>query len=418
MRRLVFLVPVALVFMPRAALAQGPPLGPEFRVNTYTTGEQAHPSVAVDTLGNLVVVWQSYGQDGLGYGIYGQRYASSGASLGPEFRVNTYTPFKQDDPSVAADASGNFVVVWRSLSPAAGYDILGQRYASSGAPLGPEFRVNTYTLNYTAHASAAADASGNFVVVWQSLTQDGSSYGVFGQRYASSGGALGPEFRVNTYTTGAQYSPYVAADTSGNFLVVWQGAGQEGPGSTGVFGQRYASSGAPVGPEFRVNTYTTEYQGASSVAADASGNFIVVWRSDDQDGSLRGIFGQRYASSGTLLGPEFRVNTYTTGNQGGPSVAADSSGDFVVLWQSLGQDGSQYGVFGEHYTGSGAPLGPEFLVNTYTTNHQSLSSVAADASGNFVVVWQSEGQDGSVRGIFGQRYGPIVPLELTGFSVQ
>ena len=108
----------------------------------------------------------------------------------------------------------------------------------------------------------ASDAAGNFVVVWESYGQDGSSYGVFGQRYASTGAPLGPEFRVNTYTTGYQHDPAVASDSSGNFVVVWTSDGQDGSGN-GVFGQRYDSSGAPLGPEFRVNTYTTDAQTAS-----------------------------------------------------------------------------------------------------------------------------------------------------------
>ena len=33
------------------------------------------------------------------------------------------------------------------------------------------------------------------------------------------------------------------------------------------------------------------------------------------------------------------------------------------------------------------PLGPEFQVNSYTTNNQWFPSVAADDDGNFVVVW-------------------------------
>ena len=33
------------------------------------------------------------------------------------------------------------------------------------------------------------------------------------------------------------------------------------------------------------------------------------------------------------------------GNQTAPDVAIDAAGDFVVVWQSPGQDGSGYGVF-------------------------------------------------------------------------
>jgi hypothetical protein len=413
--RLLGAVPlVALVLIPRTAWPQGTPLGPEFRVNTYTTGLQAVPSVAADASGNFVVVWNSI-QDP-GYGVFGQRYASSGAPLGLEFRVNTYTTGAQEAPAVAADASGNFVVVWTSSQDGSGYGVFGQRYASSGTPLGPEFRVNTYTTNGQAEAVVASDPSGNFVVVWSS-GQDGDGYGVFGQRYASSGTPLGPEFRVNTSTAYNQYGPSVATDpTTGNFVVVWTSVDVVGS-SYGVFGQRYANSGVPLGPEFRVNTYTTYDQYRASVTADATGNFVVVW-SSYEDGSGYGVFGQRYLGSGAPLGAEFRVNTFLTFDQVRPHVAADSSGDFVVIWQSDGQDGSGFGVFGQRFASSGAMLGPEFRVNTYTTSAQSRASVAADPVGNFVVVWQSSTQDGSSFGAYGQRYGQIVPAELTSFRIE
>ena len=41
------------------------------------------------------------------------------------------------------------------------------------------------------------------------------------------------------------------------------------------------------------------------------------------------------------------------------------------------------------------PSGTEFQVNTYTTNNQVFPSVASDSAGNFVVVWQSRGSAGS-----------------------
>jgi large repetitive protein len=66
----------------------------------------------------------------------------------------------------------------------------------------------------------------------------------------------------------------------------------------------------------------------------------------------------------------------------------------------------------------GAPLGPEFQVNTYTTLEQWIASVAADGAGNFMVVWPSNGQDGSGQGVFGQRYAPILPVELIHFPVE
>jgi hypothetical protein len=405
---------VALLFVPSAAWAQGDPLGPEFRVNTYTTDDQRDLSVTADSSGNFVVVWQLV-SGGHGLGIFGQRYANSGTPLGAEFRVNTVTAYTSR-PSVTADSSGNFVVVWPSTQDGSIFGIFGQRFASTGAPLGPEFRVNTYTTGNQDRPSVATDASGNFVVVWWS-PHDGGISGVFGQRFASSGAPLGPEFQVNSYTFNTQSDPSVASDSSGNFVVVWRSFTQDGS-DDGVFGQRYASSGTPLGAEFRVNTYTTEEQSYPSVSSDSSGSFVVAWESYSQDGSSKGVFGQRYDSSGAPLGPEFRVNTNTPSQQYRPDVAADASGNFVVVWHAAGQDGSAYGVAGQRYDSSGTPSGPEFRVNTYSTNHQRRASVTADSTGNFVVVWTSEGQDGSDDGVFGQRYSQIVPVELMHFRVE
>jgi hypothetical protein len=154
------------------------------------------------------------------------------------------------------------------------------------------------------------------------------------------------------------------------------------------------------------------------VTSDASGNFVVIWQSTNQDGSDRGVFGQRYASTGAPLGPEFRVNTYTTSYQFNPAVASDSSGNFVVVWQSSYQDGSYRGVLGQRYGSTGTPLGPEFRVNTYTTGSQHDATAASDPSGSFIVVWVSSDQDGDSGGVFGQRYRAIVPVALTHFEVE
>jgi hypothetical protein len=81
------------------------------------------------------------------------------------------------------------------------------------------------------------------------------------------------------------------------------------------------------------------------------------------------------SGSGALLGSEFQVNTYTTGQERRASVAGSPSG-FVVTWDSVrGQDGQSEGIFGQCYTAAGAAVGGEFQVNTYTTQRQYYSSV-------------------------------------------
>src|SRR5262245_43799073 len=108
----------------------------------------------------------------------------------------------------------------------------------------------------------------------------------------------------------------------------------------------WPQGGVPIGPEFRVNTYTTAGQTAPSVSADPEARFIVVWQSNGQDGSGFGVFGQRFFVPGQPQGPEFQVNTYTTGDQFEPSAAQIAGGSFVVVWTS-----TQGGIFGQRFLG-------------------------------------------------------------------
>lgn len=391
-----------LAALPGPAIAQL--LGPEFQVNTYTTGWQRDSASAGNGSGDFIVVWSDSEQDGEGYGIFGRRFDWAGHPLGGEFRVNTYTTSWQTYPAVAMASSGGFVVVWESLAQLGpGRGVFGQRFDSTGMPVGGEFRVNAFSTEFAASPAVSADSAGNFLVVWGGDDpQDGSGNAVIGQRFDAEGVPIGGGFRINSFTTGDQHSPAVAADGQGGFVVVWQSDSQDGAG-WGVFGQRYDASGLPLGGEFQVNSYTFEDQERPSVAADGARRFVVVWQSYGQDGSHSGVFGQRFDAGGSPAGPEFQVNLTTAWTQYGPAVAADESGDFVVAWNSLFQDGDVLGVFARRFDADGSPLGDEFQVNTYTSADQWTPAVAARGTGRFVVSWNSIEQDGYGAGVFGQR---------------
>jgi hypothetical protein len=174
----------------------------------------------------------------------------------------------------------------------------------------------------------AIGASGGFIVAWTSDGQDGSSLGVFGRRFSTSGAPLASEFQVNSYTAGSQGSPSVAGSATGDFLIAWSSSGQDGYGS-GVFARRFSGAGAPLASEFQVNTFTSGGQFTPSVAAEASGDFIVAWGSNQQGGS---VFARRVSSAGTALATEFQINTYTNSLAGSPAIAAGSESDLVVAW--------------------------------------------------------------------------------------
>ena len=318
--------------------------------------------------------------------------------LAPVFQVNSFTTDDQYGYGVAMDKNGNFVVTWESyLQDGSSYGVEGRRFDSTGTPFGAEFQVNQHTTSDQGYPRVASDPQGNFIVAWQSDGQDGVGPGIFARRYDKSGTALGSEFQVNTYTSGYQTNPSVATDAGGNFVVTWQSASQDGSG-LGVFGQRYDNSGTKVGSEFPVNTYTTGDQATPYVAMDATGNFVVVWHGQGAS-SADAIFGRRFTSAG-VGGAEFQVSTATSVAY--PAVAMDKAGEFVIAYEGYVPGGSGRDAVARRYTAAAAPVGAEFRVNTTTTGDQFSPDVALDPNGNFIVAWESP--DGDSSGILAQRF--------------
>ncbi len=271
--------------------ASGAKAGAEFRVNTETGGDQQAAAIAMRPSGEFVVVWSG------GYSDLSdetaQIFDAAGAKIGAPFTVNTYTTDNQRAPAVAIDPAGDFVVVWGSdAEDGDQFGVFGQKFNAAGQKVGPSFQVNTYTTGDQDYPAIAMDGAGNFVVVWTSLDgQDGSSTGVFGQRFNSGAEKVGPEFPVNAFTASQQLEASIALEPDGGFLVAWRSFSQDGS-DFGVFGQRFDRLGARRGPEFQINTYTTSFQGQVGVAAAQAGP-LAVWASEGADGDNFAIRGRR-----------------------------------------------------------------------------------------------------------------------------
>jgi S-layer family protein len=385
-----------------AAASAQTPAGGEFRVNTNPTSGYAVPRSAMEPDGDFVVVW------GSGPGVIGRRFAASGAPRGSEFQINAYTTAPQGVPAVAVGSRGDSVVVWVAL----GHGIPGRRFDASGSAIGSEFLVNTFTMGYQTWPNVGRASDGRFVVSWTSDFVDGSSSGIAARRFDASGNPIGSEFVVNTYTTGYQEFGHLAVEANGNFVVVWEDHNNRDGSGSAIFGQRYDASGNRLGSEFQVNSYTTGNQRIPSVSVSPAGGFVVAWSSEFGDGSAYGMFARRFDASGNAVGDDFVVNAYTTGGQGAAlgAVAHDARGNFVVTW--VGQGGTGSGSLAQRFNASGARRGVEFRANTNTTFGVFSSSVASDSVGNFVVVWEQRNYFAGL-GAFAQRFGGLGAAALT-----
>lgn len=418
-----------------AAEAQTPSDGAEFQVNTTTSSFQKRPTVAAGPGGMFAIVWtssESAGGDTSATSIQSRWIPSGGASPGDETQVNLYTPGLQFTPNVAFDGAGRAIITWASIrSPTTGYDIniRARRFAADGSPVGEPFQVSTDLGLTEMSPISAGDASGNFIVVWYDCICPGGGDllprdrheldgKIRARRYDSKATPLGDPFQLNAYTTGEQGHGAVAMTPEGDFIVAWWSRPYFGDDSS-IQVRRFASNGAPKGVEFQLNTYATDSQRLPVAARDTTGNFVVVWESfsyDPLNVNRADIRARRLDADGFPLGDEFLVNTITTGAQQYPAVAADGEGGFLVVWQSFGSSGSDtsgFSIQGRRYGPDGLPLGGEFQVNTYTTGNQTAPGVAVDDAGNFLVVWECDASDGDAEGIRARLFRPVF---LDGFE--
>jgi hypothetical protein len=116
---------------PVAGLACRQCLVTDILVNTYVSGAQIFPDVAVTADGRIVAVWSSSEQDGDGFGVYGQRIDAAGA-------FNRETASNQWLSTVACTPDGRCVIVWQGEHVAEGdlSSVFAQRYDATGQPIG------------------------------------------------------------------------------------------------------------------------------------------------------------------------------------------------------------------------------------------------------------------------------------------
>jgi Ca2+-binding RTX toxin-like protein len=390
--------------------------GIEAQVNTYSTGSQIDSNISVNADGSYVIVWTSVGQDGSYDGIFGQRFDTVGVKAGSEFQVNTTTTLRQNGGSVVSLSGGGFVVSWNDQNgDGSGEGITAQLFDAAGVKIGGEISVNTITnLNQTTQQISAL-SDGGFVITWadSSGDGDGDGYGVRGQRFDSGGTKTGSEFGVNSYATSNQINGGLASFNTGGFVSTWYSSLQDGDGN-GVFAQRFDTNGNKVGGELAVNTYTTGSQYSPQVAVLSDDGFVVVWHSIGQDGSGNGVFAQRFDASGAMAGSEFQVNSWTSGNQNQISVTELQDGGFVIAWtDNGGQDGGGKGSYGRRYDSTGATVGDEFRINETTAGAQYQPSIALRPDGNLVTAWNAD--DGEGVGIHSRIFTVTTGMtDLTG----
>ncbi|WP_338416311.1 cadherin domain-containing protein [uncultured Sphaerotilus sp.] len=267
---------------------------------------------------------------------------------------------------VAAGANGLFLI--EGLAALTGADVAASDDLTGSAARGGDWLLEQHTGQI--EAAVAADAA---------LQQ-------------SWDGVLGSERQVNLTTAGNQNTDAetrgsqqaVTLDAAGNYTVVWTSGGQDG-GGKGVYVRRFAYDGTALTGEILVNTTTAKDQKNARIVGDASGQFAVVWTSQDQDGTTASVYFRRFAANGTALTGEIRANASDSGDQLNAVIGLNSgNGDLVVAWEGDGPGGQS--VFFRRFAQDGSALDATDRA-AGTLNGELSPAVAMDATGRFVIAW-------------------------------
>jgi hypothetical protein len=175
----------------------GLPVGDLIRVSDPSQGDQVSPSVASLGESGYVVTWTSYSEDNDQGEVYARYLDGDGNPLASQFQVNVTTAGEQGHSQVTSDASGNVLIAWESWGQDGdGNGVFARRFDASHAG-SAEFQVYQAGAGWQYLAGLSARPAGGFEVRWQVYTPHGHDLGTWGQRIRAFGSPRdGEEFSV------------------------------------------------------------------------------------------------------------------------------------------------------------------------------------------------------------------------------
>lgn len=225
------------------------------------------PSLSALKQGGYMVSWGEI-NDG---NVYAATSASSQAFVvngdGYAASLATAAPL----PHQTTLANGNVVVAWDSyVNEPLGYsmsDIFFRVYDSTGHALGAPVQANVESGGGRYDAAVSALSDGGFVLAWQSQSGDYDGSGIFGRRFGADGNAIDTqEFGINQMRAGDQTGPDLVALANGGFAAAWV---DSQAGGASVEARVYSAPGTPAATPVQDGTQDAHAGDTASVPAPA-----------------------------------------------------------------------------------------------------------------------------------------------------
>lgn len=329
-------------------------------------------------------------------------------------------------PVVRHEANFTFLVVWESaenwLGAGTDSDILAARTINGGQNWYDPVHVNDADADsgYDGRPDLVSDGMGHWLCVWESTenidTLIGEDRDILFATSTNTGvtwttpQALNPNAETDTLN-GWDFSPRVATDGS-DWLCVWHSWEPTVGEDIGADADLLCASslaGAAWGNLSVVNSDAPTDTGsdlAAQVATDGTGNWVVVWQGTDSATSALGTDNDLFYTRSTNLGATWsdaaplHASAVVDGaaEDVNPRIAADGSGNMLVLWDSehtspggIGADRDIASVFSND---AGLTWSDVEIVNSNATTDGNAAdytpAIATNNAGGWMSMWTSD----------------------------
>lgn len=403
------------------------------------SGDDYDPSLSTDGDGHWVAVWQSYddlgGTNGGDGDIVVARSSDNGATWTNPVALNSNAG--TDDGfdysvNVACDGGDVCIAVWTSDDDLGGTigndeDILFAVSGDDGATWSATAALNTNAASDSgsdARATVVSGGAGDWIAVWTSNEDLGGTIGtdndILVARSTDNGATWSAPAALATDAAsdnGNDDTPRLAGDGAGNWVAVWASTDDLG-GTIGTEGDLRAATSTDDGATWSAPVVLNSYavgdpysDWTPDIATDADGNWIAVWRANEDVGGLIGNEGDILYAVSTDTGANWTaaapLNTNAATDFGGdfdPRIT-HGSGKWTVVWTSYDDLGGTIGSDEDMLVASSTDDGATWSAVAPIASNAATDelddfwpAIATDAAGNWVVAWYSDETLGSTIG--------------------
>jgi hypothetical protein len=242
---------------------------------TSNTEYSRYPDIAVDSSGNVYVVWVQYIPDRTE--IYWKKSANNGTSWTASKRF-TWNDDWSRDPAIASDSNDNIYVVWEDHSP--GFPQLLLKWSTNGGTSWSSSQL-TWNDDQSRAPDLAVDSSDNIHLIWEDYSPGAPE--IFYKKSVYGGTAWSATRRF-TWANPPCFSPKIASDKNNRIHVVWSSGYHP---NYDIYYKRSTDNGG---------TWTTKRliwilgeSKSPAVAVAPNNNIYVVWQ-DEKPGNMEIYF--------------------------------------------------------------------------------------------------------------------------------